>query len=34
MAAKELAFDVEARTDLKAGVDKLARAVKVTPVPT
>ena len=30
MAAKELAFDVEARTDLKAGVDKLARAVKVT----
>jgi len=30
MAAKEIAFDVEARTDLKAGVDKLARAVKVT----
>jgi len=30
MAAKELAFDVEARAELKAGVDKLARAVKVT----
>ena len=30
MAAKELAFDIEARTRLKAGVDKLARAVKVT----
>ncbi|MEZ4414391.1 MAG: chaperonin GroEL [Gemmatimonadota bacterium] len=30
MAAKELGFDVEARARLKAGVDKLARAVKVT----
>src|SRR6478672_1907079 len=30
MAAKELEFDVEARARLKAGVDKLARAVKVT----
>jgi chaperonin GroEL len=30
MAAKELGFDVEARAQLKAGVDKLARAVKVT----
>ncbi len=30
MAAKELAYDVEARAQLKAGVDKLARAVKVT----
>ena len=30
MAAKELSFDVEARGRLKAGVDKLARAVKVT----
>ncbi|TFH66110.1 MAG: chaperonin GroEL, partial [Gemmatimonadales bacterium] len=30
MAAKELKFDVEARTRLKAGVDKLAQAVKVT----
>jgi chaperonin GroEL len=30
MAAKELAFDVEARARLKSGVDKLARAVKVT----
>jgi chaperonin GroEL len=30
MAGKELDFDVEARTRLKAGVDKLARAVKVT----
>ena len=30
MAAKELAFDVDARAQLKAGVDKLARAVKVT----
>ncbi|MFO8175837.1 MAG: chaperonin GroEL [Gemmatimonadota bacterium] len=30
MAAKELAFDVEARAALKVGVDKLARAVKVT----
>ncbi|MBW3533849.1 MAG: chaperonin GroEL [Gemmatimonadetes bacterium] len=30
MAAKELDFDVEARARLKAGVDKLARAVKVT----
>ena len=28
MAAKELDFDIEARTRLKAGVDKLARAVK------
>jgi chaperonin GroEL len=28
--AKELAFDTEARQRLKAGVDKLARAVKVT----
>jgi len=30
MAAKELGFDVEARSRLKAGVDKLASAVKVT----
>ena len=30
MAAKELGFDVEARARLKAGVDKLAQAVKVT----
>jgi len=30
MAAKELGFDVEARARLKTGVDKLARAVKVT----
>jgi chaperonin GroEL len=30
MAAKELDFDVEARARLKSGVDKLARAVKVT----
>jgi chaperonin GroEL len=30
MAAKELAFDVDARAQLKVGVDKLARAVKVT----
>jgi len=30
MAAKELVFDVEARTRLKAGVDKLAQAVTVT----
>ena len=30
MASKELGFDVEARARLKAGVDKLARAVKVT----
>ncbi len=30
MAAKEIGFDVEARAELKAGVDKLARAVKVT----
>ncbi|HBU57041.1 MAG TPA: molecular chaperone GroEL, partial [Gemmatimonadetes bacterium] len=30
MAAKELGFDVEARARLKAGVDKLASAVKVT----
>jgi chaperonin GroEL len=30
MAAKELGFDVEARARLKNGVDKLARAVKVT----
>ncbi|MGD2122722.1 MAG: chaperonin GroEL [Gemmatimonadota bacterium] len=30
MAAKELGFDVEARAELKAGVDKLAKAVKVT----
>jgi len=30
MAAKELGFDVEARSQLKTGVDKLARAVKVT----
>ena len=30
MASKELDFDVEARARLKAGVDKLARAVKVT----
>ena len=30
MAAKDLRFDVDARTRLKAGVDKLASAVKVT----
>ncbi len=30
MAAKDLDFDIEARTRLKVGVDKLARAVKVT----
>ncbi len=30
MAAKELKFDVEARSRLKAGVDKLTQAVKVT----
>jgi len=30
MAAKELRFDVEARSRLKSGVDKLASAVKVT----
>jgi chaperonin GroEL len=30
MAAKEIGFDVEARARLKVGVDKLARAVKVT----
>jgi len=30
MASKELDFDIEARSRLKAGVDKLARAVKVT----
>ncbi|NNL29875.1 MAG: chaperonin GroEL [Gemmatimonadetes bacterium] len=30
MMAKELGFDVEARARLKVGVDKLARAVKVT----
>jgi chaperonin GroEL len=30
MAAKNLVFDVEARAKLKAGVDKLAQAVKVT----
>jgi chaperonin GroEL len=30
MASKELKFDVEARAQLKIGVDKLAKAVKVT----
>ncbi len=30
MAAKDLRFDVDARARLKTGVDKLARAVKVT----
>jgi chaperonin GroEL len=30
MAAKELKFDVEARAQLKIGVDKLAKAVKAT----
>ena len=30
MAAKELDFDIEARARLKAGVDKLTRAVEVT----
>jgi len=30
MAAKELVFDVEARSRLKTGVDKLAKAVRVT----
>ena len=30
MAAKEIGFDVDARTRLKAGVDKLTQAVRVT----
>ena len=30
MAAKELGFDVDARARLKAGVDKLTKAVKIT----
>ena len=30
MAAKEIGFDVDARARLKAGVDKLAQAVRVT----
>ena len=30
MGAKELAFDVNARQSLLAGVEKLARAVKAT----
>ena len=30
MAAKEIGFDVDARSRLKAGVDKLAQAVRVT----
>jgi chaperonin GroEL len=30
MAAKEIKFDVDARAQLKVGVDKLAKAVKVT----
>ncbi|MEJ2504561.1 MAG: TCP-1/cpn60 chaperonin family protein, partial [Gemmatimonadota bacterium] len=30
MAAKDLEFDTEARAKLKKGVDKLARAVRVT----
>jgi len=30
MAAKEIAFDVDARAQLKVGVDKLAKAVQVT----
>ena len=30
MAAKEIGFDVDARARLKAGVDKLAKAVRVT----
>ena len=30
MAAKQLAFDEEARNSIKQGVDKLAEAVKVT----
>ncbi len=30
MAAKEISFDVDARARLKAGVDKLAQAVRVT----
>ncbi|MXV94433.1 MAG: chaperonin GroEL, partial [Gemmatimonadetes bacterium] len=30
MAAKELDFDIEARSRLKAGVDQLTRAVMVT----
>src|SRR5438874_2374516 len=30
MAAKQLAFDIEARTQLKQGIDALANAVKVT----
>jgi chaperonin GroEL len=30
MAPKQLAFDIEARTQLKAGIDVLADAVKVT----
>lgn len=30
MAARELKFDIEARDQLKKGIDKLASAVKVT----
>jgi chaperonin GroEL len=30
MAAKQMAFDAEARSQLKAGIDALANAVKVT----
>ena len=30
MAAKELGFDVDARARLKAGVDKLTKAVRIT----
>src|SRR4030088_1762897 len=30
MAAKQIAFDAEARSELKAGIDALANAVKVT----
>ncbi|MCH2411315.1 chaperonin GroEL, partial [Myxococcota bacterium] len=30
MSAKDLVFDVEARSRLKSGVDRLAQAVKVT----
>jgi chaperonin GroEL (HSP60 family) len=30
MASKQIAFDVNAREELRRGVDKLANAVKVT----
>ena len=34
MAAKDINYNVDARSALKRGVDKLADAVKVLPVPT